>query len=1152
MLTLMMSKKSILLYLILPLAFSCSEKNPQPRIAKELQFEPPKITVIANLPDNSKPVKIPLKKPAIKIKAGTPKTHLFLDSSTHRILSPEEQAQGFFTNYTVEDGLPLESIWGSIVDKDGNFWFGTDGGGVCRYDGKTFTNYTIEHGLLSNGVFSIKQDRDGNLWFGTLSGVSRFDGRSFTNFTAEDGLGKGGILWIFQAMSGDLWFGIIGGGLSHFDGKKFHNLTTAHGLADNNVRDIAEDKPGSLWIATGKGLCHYDGKRFYTFPQFRNHHVESIAKDDHGNLWVGTKIGAFRYNAREFGSDSATFKFPAKTIKLIKKDREGNLWMATAGDGVIRYDGRAFTRFTTANGLPINNVISISEDKTGNLWFTTGGGGIVRYGGKSFLNYTAAFGFNDDFISRIIEGKAGDLWFGTYGRGVSRYDGESISTYTTSQGLIDNRARPFFKDKKGNLWFIAASGVSCFDGKTFTNYTQANGFNINNITCMAETRSGKIWFGTMLQGATCYDGNSFTNYSEVHGLLGNSTHCIIEDVKGGLWFGSFEGLSRFDGSSFINYTKANGLPHNQIYCSAMDRSGNLWFGTAGGVSRFDGTSFLNFKVEHGLPDNNVWAIVIDSAGKIICGTNSGLAVLVQFNGYPAIENKPLNRPAQNDLKNDDLKNYTPQFEIYNLSAGYPIKDAVMQGMIQDSKGYLWMRTGELKNGLIRFDYSSVHKNKEPTIPVLHNVKINNETVCWNDLLPQSFRNDSSKGGPGPHITEEATTLGFILTEEERDSMRSKFKGIKFDSIRRFYPIPENLVLPYRHNNISFDFGSVELNRPNLVRYQYILEGFQKEWSRVENTTSATFGNLPEGTYIFKLRTQGPFGIWSDPIEYTFKVLPPWHRTWWAYTLYILIFSTAVWSFVKWRVYAVEKENKALEEKVINRTKELEQSLEERYRLSKTIESQQALLNERLRISRELHDDIGSTLGSISIYSDVAKKRTEKNETASDVLSKIGIASREIIDKMSDIVWSLSPDNDNFEQLQNRMMAFAAMILAPRNIMYDFNTDEELKNVRLTSEHRKNIFLIFKEALYNTVKYAASNKVFITLALQKNDLIMIIQDDGKGFDASRATANEINPAGEYVGGNGIKNMHARADDMKARLCINSKKDEGTTVQLIVSL
>jgi signal transduction histidine kinase len=127
-----------------------------------------------------------------------------------------------------------------------------------------------------------------------------------------------------------------------------------------------------------------------------------------------------------------------------------------------------------------------------------------------------------------------------------------------------------------------------------------------------------------------------------------------------------------------------------------------------------------------------------------------------------------------------------------------------------------------------------------------------------------------------------------------------------------------------------------------------------------------------------------------------------------------------------------------------------------------------------------------------------KKRTQKNENTNEVLSKIGLASRELIDKMSDIVWSLNPNHESFEQLQNRMMTFAATMLAPRNILYDFIADEELKNIQFTSGQRKNIFLIFKEALYNIVKYANCKTAGITLSVHNNEFIMIIQDDERAL------------------------------------------------------
>ena len=221
-------------------------------------------------------------------------------------------------------------------------------------------------------------------------------------------------------------------------------------------------------------------------------------------------------------------------------------------------------------------------------------------------------------------------------------------------------------------------------------------------------------------------------------------------------------------------------------------------------------------------------------------------------------------------------------------------------------------------------------------------------------------------------------------------------------------------------------------------------------------------------------------------------------------------------------------------------------------LENEIESQRILFHERLRISRELHDDIGSTLGSISIYSEVAKKRNEKNENNNEVLSKIGFASRELIDKMSDIVWSLNAENESFEQLQNRMMAFSAMILVPRNINYDFFFDEELKNLQLPGEQRKNIFLIFKEALHNIVKYAECKVVCIKMFLQNDMVTMIIKDDGKGFNTHQTSPNEICISSEYLGGNGVKNMKARAKDINATLCISSIINKGTTIQLLLQL
>jgi len=362
---------------------------------------------------------------------------------------------------------------------------------------------------------------------------------------------------------------------------------------------------------------------------------------------------------------------------------------------------------------------------------------------------------------------------------------------------------------------------------------------------------------------------------------------------------------------------------------------------------------------------------------------------------------------------------------------------------------------------------------------------------------------------------------------------------------------KEIHLEYNQNVFSFDFIGIHYSSPEDIRILFMMENLDNAWRKAGREKKAFYYNVPPGHYIFHVKAANRNGVWREK-TITVIINPPWYKTWWAYIMYASVFVIIIWVFTWYRSRRLKAENLLLEKKVIERTTELEQSLEERYNLSKQVERQQALLNERLRISRELHDDIGSTLGSISIYSEVAKQRTEKNENTDEVLSKIGFASRELIDKMSDIVWSLNPNNESFEQLQNRMITFAAMILAPRNILYDFIADKELQKLQFTSEQRKNIFLIFKEALYNTVKYADCKRVNITLCVNDNNFMMTIKDDGKGFDVSQVPTHAIFHEGESLGGNGIKNMNARADDINASLCINSKINEGTTVQLILPL
>ena len=208
---------------------------------------------------------------------------------------------------------------------------------------------------------------------------------------------------------------------------------------------------------------------------------------------------------------------------------------------------------------------------------------------------------------------------------------------------------------------------------------------------------------------------------------------------------------------------------------------------------------------------------------------------------------------------------------------------------------IWGGAGDKK--LIRFDYDHLNRSSKPFHLQIQNVTINNENICWNLLLKNQQGNyiqDSLAV-----LNEMITTFGKVISAKEAKDMINKYHDLKFESISRFYHIPQNLVLPYKLNRISFEFAAIAPSYNNQIKYQYMLEGYDNEWSPLSNKTNASFGNINEGGYTFRLKALNHFGVWSET-SYQFKVLPPLYRTWWAYTIYALLFLTALRIFSQWR------------------------------------------------------------------------------------------------------------------------------------------------------------------------------------------------------------------------------------------------------------
>lgn len=895
-----------------------------------------------------------------------PEVTFFLDSLTKLPIAPEAQGTGAFTTFNTENGLVLDHLTCSLMDSSGVLWFGTEGG-VSRYDGKNFTSYTTAQGLLNNGVWSICQDRSGILWFGTGNGVSSYDGTRFTSFSKAKGFNTG-VRSILLDRSGIFWFGTSAGGIVRYDpamsgttgksgqasGKEFTNFSTAQGLAGNLVRCIVQDDSGILWFGTDKGLSRYDprlpdgqGKAFTTFNTSNglgSNVILSMLVDKSGTLWIGTSGGGVsRYDTRQPDGQGKTFATLTKadglssnTIRCIFLDNEGNLWFGTDNGGASCYNGKSFANFSRKEGLVSQHVRSILQDRSGSFWFGTYISGVSRYDGKAFTSFPVK-------IRTILQDSSGNLLFGS-GKGVSRYDGKSLTQFTASQGGPNNSVFCSLLDRNGNFWFgTGGDGAFRFDarpndqagqGKSFTRYGTAQGLAGNFVWRMLEDRSGNIWFGTDGGGVSRYDarlndgagkGKSFTNFSTEQGLANFSIRTMQEDDHGNIWFGTDDGVSIYDGKKFITITTAQGLASNEIMSSAEDMSGNIWFGTVAGlsvISKAQQAAFLenvnrgekitkplfeNYNVDDGLDDNSITQIFFDDTNRIYIGTSKGICELLRNTG------------------NSSMKKEWRVGNIFDVAHGYPMKE-VMQlqpSVFKDKNGIIWIATNSEKTRLVRFDQHALPKTPVPAL-VINAIKINGANVCWNDLklpvLPDTAKKDSAM--TPANITEEATTFGKVLHDSDRITMRDKFRGITFDGITPWYFLPENLVLNHDNNNISFDFIGIETARNFLMKYQYKLEGLDDDWSAVSNSTTANFGNLYEGTYTFKVKAQNADGIWGDTVSYDFKVLPPWWRTWWAYSIYTLLFLLALRAFIKWQERKLIMENEKLERIVEIRTAEV--------------------------------------------------------------------------------------------------------------------------------------------------------------------------------------------------------------------------------------
>lgn len=954
----------------------------------------------------------------------------------------------------------------------------------------------------------------------------------------------------------------------------FSHLTRESGLSHNKVNCILQDKRGFVWLGTEDGLNRYDGK-YYTVFNSLSGDSTSIS----GNI-----------------------------ITDLLEDKAGCIWIATADGGLTRYDyrlapNRQFQQFkhrsNDPQSIPDNTIGKILMDDQECLWLITGTHSLIRYNTKTGLFDSPVKNGPLNITSMCLDGK-GTLWAATLGEGLLKVNTHTLQ-YTTDHSPALGSMTGIYEDSKRNIWYGQPNRLlHCYAQATgwdmvFRNTAERKNVPEDEILCFAEDKTGHVWMGGRYSGVYVYDRESerFAHFWQdplIEGsVVDNHINCVYIDRSGIVWIGTNKGVSFYNplfepfAQTFLPVDK-NNVEIFDFYKDEIDKS--LWIASSDGlfIQKAGEECFEHRRLTYKGNMLSVTKFFRDNDGTFYLGTDYSLFVYDRRNNrlYPlpdaeegggigyarifgikrdTVEGRPVLAVASKgrpvfyyDLLSKkwekgpslqaDSRAGADRLWGFSTGTGWKgwqaarktIPGALLYDVQEDKGGNLWIST--YGNGLHFYDakaktISHIAMSSNLTEGIQPDEKGNIWMICNGHLhrydpasqtyscydLPSAKRNgikgymykDNQNNlyaaGMNYYITFRPETVEAINMEPVVWLTDFKINN------RSNGQLLENKVINLRHdqNFFSIEFSAPEFSGDNLD-YSYILEGADKEWIESDKRNYASYSDLPAGEYVFKVKATNWRGCDSDKITMMrIVIFPPFWKTWWFYLFSVL--------FVGGVFYAIY-----------------------RYRIREYLKRQSI----RNRIALDLHDNIGATLSSISIYSQVARIYQDQQDGMQlrDVLDRIDKTAGEAINEMSDMVWAINPKNDHILSIIARMKTYAEPLCVAKTVKFEFHDNARVENLNLEMIQRKNLYLIFKEVVNNALKYSGCTHIEVELILENFIFKMRIKDNGKGFDVKALREGKV----KSLSGNGLFNIERRANEMKADLTIESQPGLGTVVEL----
>lgn len=944
---------------------------------------------------------------------------------------------------------------------------------------------------------------------------------------------------------------------------RFDRLTIDEGLPQNTVRSITQDREGFMWFATQNGLARYDGYEFTVYrhdpsdpASISSSQINALFVDDEGELWVGTEGSVLE----RFDRARQTFvHFPLFPPGAKPLNNGISVIAADAGKpkALIVVSNSALYRFDVASGLfapaapdtkvpgtfddvripfvkafirrdrrtvldmpplPDASLISVVEEAAGtSAWIGTFNQGLVRLERSerdgppySVTHYVHdpedPSSISDNIIMSLFTDRTGVLWVGTFTGGLSIYRGQRakftpyLSNPESPHDFRDTYVRALHVGRANTIWIGGTStGLWKYErgSRTYENFLvdeRTTHPMRNSIRSLAEDPSGTIWVGAEM-GLFVYSPRqnrlvrASTLFPDQHRILDEACWPIFADSSS-LWIGKMTTMYQYDlATGSMRERHSSKIPgHSSVYCIEDDRRGSLWLGHyLHGLSKIEKSTgkvlhhFMNdARDTSSLGTDRVLSVLVDSKDRVWVGTEEG----------------GLN------LLNADLT-----FTRYTVRNGLPSN--VIFGILEDGKNNLWISTSD---GLSRFTPTTGQFKNFGPADGLMSKEFNGHSAVKNEKGEMffggvngfvSFHPDSIRGDPNPpHVV----LTGFT----------------KFNTpVQLPLPLSEtpSIELEYEENVFSFEFAALHYTDPLRNQLAYRMVGFDRDWVYCGSRRSATYTNLNPGTYQFRVKGSNCDGVWNESgVSIDVIVHPPYWGTWW----FLAMSGTVIFLSIVFTVRAISTRKLRRELERIGRQRELER--------------------ERLRISRDMHDDLGSRLTEMSLVSQLAKQTARQPEALDGHLDNLSVAADEIITSFDEIVWAVNPENDSLSNLADYLQQHAVEFIRRAGVKARFDIPVDVPAVQLSAEVRHNAFMVVKEALNNVVKYAAASEVRISLVYEPGAFTIVIDDDGSGFRAAEASPY----------GNGLKNMRRRIEELRGRFELRTAPGQGTTVTFTIPL